>query len=165
MKMKKILVLLAVAISMLAKAQVSKVSLQASGLTCSMCSNAINKALKTLDFVDKVEADVKSYTFEISFKPNTKIDFDKIKKKVEDAGFSVSRFVAAVCFNNVKLKDNLPVTIGDYTFCFVNGTAQSLNGVHPVKLLDKGFVLPKEYKRNDVAETKDNNTKVYRVTL
>src|SRR5438874_4569695 len=84
--------------------QVTKVSLQASGLTCSMCSNAINKALKTLDFVDKVDADIKTYTFEISFKANSNVDFDKIKMKVEKAGFSVSGFVATVRFNNVQVK-------------------------------------------------------------
>ena len=66
--MKNIFLLLAISISMVTKAQVTKVSLQASGLTCSMCSNAINKALKSLDFVDKVEADIKNYTFEILFK-------------------------------------------------------------------------------------------------
>lgn len=79
---------------MATQAQVTKVYLQASGLTCSMCSNSINKALKTLDFIDKVDADIKNYTFEISFKANSIVDFDKIKKKVEDAGFSVSDFVA-----------------------------------------------------------------------
>ncbi|MGO8056378.1 heavy-metal-associated domain-containing protein, partial [Rhizobium leguminosarum] len=78
--------------SMVSKAQVTKVSLQASGLTCSMCSNSIHKALKTLDFVDKVDADIKTYTFEISFKTNSKVDFNLIKKKVEGAGFTVSGF-------------------------------------------------------------------------
>lgn len=151
--MKALFILFAITFSMATKAQVTKVYLQASGLTCSMCSNAINKALKTLDFVDKVDADVKNYTFEISFKPNTEIDFDKIKSKVENAGFSVSRFVAAVQFNNVQLRGNGPVTIGNYTFSFINGKEQSLNGVQQVRLLDKGFVSSKEYKRNAFAET------------
>src|SRR6478736_779050 len=88
--MKKILLVLAITISIAAKAQVTKVYLQASGLTCSMCSNAINKALKTLDFVDKVDADIKNYTFEILFKEASHVDFNKIRRKVEDAGFSVS---------------------------------------------------------------------------
>src|SRR6476620_5691832 len=81
--MKKIFLLLAIVVSMIAKAQITKVYLQASGLTCSMCSNAINKSLKTLDFVEKVDADVKSYTFEIYFKQNAQIDFDNIKTQVE----------------------------------------------------------------------------------
>ena len=118
--MKKIFLFIAIVLSMATKAQVSKVSLQASGLTCSMCSNSINKALKTLDFVDKIDADLKTYTFEISFKANSNVDFDKIKMKVEKAGFSVSSFVATINFNNVLVKSSEPVTIGDKTFVFIN---------------------------------------------
>jgi copper chaperone CopZ len=144
--MKTIYLFIAIALSMVTNAQVSKVSLQASGLTCSMCSNAINKALKTLDFIDKVDADIKTYTFEISFKPNSNVDFDKIKEKVEKAGFSVSKFVATIHFNNVQVKNNQRVTIGDKNFLFINTTDQALNGTKQIKVLDKGFVSAKEYK-------------------
>jgi copper chaperone CopZ len=150
--MKKIFLLLSLVLSMAAKAQIVKVYLQASGLTCSMCSNAINKALKTLDFIDNVDADVKRYTFEISFKPDARVDFDKIKKKVEDAGFSVSRFIADIHFNNAHLKDNGTVTIGNYTFYLINSKGQPLNGIQRVRLLDKGFVSSKEYKSTVFAE-------------
>src|SRR3954467_4871350 len=116
--MKTILLFVALALSMATSAQVTKVSLQASGLTCSMCSNSINKALKTLDFVDEVDANIKTYTFEVTFKANSKVDFDKIKMKVEKAGFSVSSFVATMHFNNLQVNNNQPVTIGDKTFLF-----------------------------------------------
>jgi copper chaperone CopZ len=146
--MKKIFLLIAIAFSVTINAQVTQVSLQASGLTCSMCSNSINKALMTLDFVLKVDADIKTYTFEIFFKPNRNVDFDLIKKKVEDAGFSVSGFVATIHFNNIPILNNQTATIEDKTFLFANTKDQSLNGVKKVKILDKGFVTPKEYKRN-----------------
>lgn len=146
--MKKNFLLIAIAFSMVTNAQVTKVSLQASGLTCSMCSNSINKALKTLDFVLKVDADIKTYTFEILFKTNSNVDFDMIKKKVENAGFTVSGFVATILFNNIQVINSQPVTIGDKTFLFENMKDQSLNGAKEVKVLDKGFVSPKEYKRN-----------------
>ena len=118
--MKKNFLLIAIAFSMVTNAQVTKVSLQASGLTCSMCSNSINKALKTLDFVLKVDADIKTYTFEILFKTNSNVDFDMIKKKVENAGFTVSGFVATILFNNIQVINSQPVTIGDKTFLFEN---------------------------------------------
>ncbi len=146
--MKKIFLFIAIAFSVATNAQVTKVSLQASGLTCSMCSNSINKALKTLDFVDKVDADIKTYTFEISFKENSSVDFDMIKKKVEGAGFTVSGFVATILFNNVQSIKGQPLIIEDKTFLFVNTNDQTLNGEKEVKVLDKGFVSPKEYKRN-----------------
>lgn len=144
--MKTFLLFIAIVLCLATKAQVTKVSLQASGLTCSMCSNAISKALKTLDFVDEVNADIKTYTFEVTFKENSKVDFDKIKMKVEKAGFSVSGFVATIHFNNVPVKNNQAVLIGDKTFVFVNVKDQSLHGMKQIKVLDKGFVSPKEYK-------------------
>jgi copper chaperone CopZ len=146
--MKSIFLFMAIALSVATNAQVTKVSLQASGLTCSMCSNSINKALKTLDFVTSIDADIKTYTFEISFKLNSNVDFDKIRKKVENAGFTVCGFVATIYFNNVQVKYGQPVTMGDNTFLFVNMKDQSLNGPKLVKLLDKGYVSSKEYKRN-----------------
>ena len=146
--MKKNLLLIAIVFSVATHAQVTKVSLQASGLTCSMCSNSIHKALKTLAFVQEVDADIKTYTFEISFKPNADIDFDLIKKKVENAGFSVVGFVATIVFNNVQVINNHTVTIAGKTLLFVNMKEPALDGVKRVRILDKGFVSPKEYKRN-----------------
>lgn len=162
--MKNIFLLLAISISMVTKAQVTKVSLQASGLTCSMCSNAINKALKSLEFVDKVDADIKNYTFEVSFKEGSHVDFDKMRKKVEDAGFSVSGFVATIYFDNVHIKANQPVTIGNNALLFAELKDLSLNGVKQVRLLDKGFVSSKEYKRNAVGAV-SNSAGLYHVSL
>lgn len=147
--MKKILFIIAIAISMIATAQVNSVSLQASGLTCSMCSNAINKALRTLEFVLDVDADIKTYTFKISFKPNSVIDFDKIRKKVVDAGFTVYAFIADIYFNNVQVRKDWPVIVQDKKLLFINAGDQVLNGNKQVKILDKGFVSPKEYKKNE----------------
>lgn len=147
-KMKSILVIVMLALSMAAKAQVTRVSLQASGLTCSMCSNAIHKALKTLDFIEKVDANVKTYTFELAFKVNSNVDFDRIKKKVEDAGFAVSSFMAAVYFNKVQIKKDQPVVIGDKTFLFTSNGDQVLDGVRELKVIDKGFVSSGEYRKN-----------------
>jgi copper chaperone CopZ len=79
--MKNLFLLIVLLVSMASQSQVSKVYLQASGLTCSMCSKSIDKALKTLDFIEKVDADVKNYTFEISFKANSYVDFDKIRRR------------------------------------------------------------------------------------
>jgi copper chaperone CopZ len=160
--MKKLSLIISIAISIVTNAQVTKVSLQASGLTCSMCSNSINKALKTLDFVDKVDADIKKYTFEISFKSNSIVDFDMIKKKVEGAGFTVSGFVATILFRDVQVVNNQPVTIEDKVFYFVNTSDQSVNGVKQIKIIDKGFVSPKDYKSNPYP---NSSPRTYHATL
>jgi len=162
--MKNILLLIAISISIATQAQVTRVYFQASGLTCSMCSNAIYKALKTLDFVDKIDADVRNYTFELTFKPNSSVDFDKIKRKVEDAGFSISSFHASVYFDNIQLKENQPVKIGTNTLLFVNQKSEALNGEKNIRLLDKGFVPSKEYKSNNFSKSQTGEG-TYHVTL
>jgi len=93
-----------------------------------MCSNAINKSLKTLDFVGDVEADIKTYTFHILFKPGVAIDFDKIKNKVESAGFTVCAFIATINFDNVRVTNSQAVVIADKTLLFQQPVEQVLNG-------------------------------------
>ncbi len=155
--------LIASIISFATTAQVTKVSIQASGLTCSMCSNSINKSLKTVDFVEHVNPNIKTSSFEITFKQGTNVDFDKLKKKIEDAGFSVANFVATVNFNNVQVNNNQPVKVGDKTFYILNVKDQSLNGAKQVRIVDKGFVSTKEYKKNALAAAGGRG--VYNVTI
>ena len=103
--------MIATAIAITTQAQIEKVSFQASGLTCSMCSNSIFKALKTLDFVESVDVDLSSYTFELMFKDKSSVEFDKIKAKVEGAGFSIISFIATVDFKNVSIPSTDPIAI------------------------------------------------------
>jgi len=147
--MKKLIIIITVLFFIAtANAQVIKASLQASGLTCSMCSNAINKSLRSLDFVDKVEANIKNSSFEMSFKPGSNVDFDKIKKKVEDAGFFVANFSATVRFENTTLANDSHLELNGTIFHFLNIKDQVINGDKSLKILDKGFVTGKAYKQN-----------------
>lgn len=161
--MKTFFFFIATIISFATTAQVTKVNIQASGLTCSMCSNSINKSLKTIDFVDNVKPNIKTSSFEITFKQGATVDFDKIKKKVEDAGFTVANFIAVVNFNNIQAKNNQPVKVGDKTFYIVNAKDQSLNGTKQVRIIDKGFVSNKEYKKYTLAAVSGKG--VYNVTI
>ncbi|MHA4846165.1 heavy-metal-associated domain-containing protein [Flavitalea antarctica] len=148
--MKNILLVIAIAFTLTSEAQVSKISLQASGLTCSMCSKSIDKALKTLDFIQNIEADIKTYTFEITIKEDGIADFNAIKKRVEGAGFSVSSFIATINFGKVTIEKHQPLTVGNTILFLVNPPEQPLNGTKRVKLLDKGFVSAKEYRQTNL---------------
>lgn len=88
--MKRILFGLLMVMGVAAQAQFSKVSLQASGLTCSMCSKAVKNALEKVPFVEKVMVDIKNQQYNLSFKEGAVLDFDALSKAVEDAGFSVA---------------------------------------------------------------------------
>src|ERR1700712_4570426 len=116
--MKNLIIITLLLFSVVANAQVKGVNIQASGLTCSMCSNAIFKALKTLDFVEKVDANIKTSSFDISFKPGAEIDFDKLKKKVEDAGFFVANFTVTYHCDGQAIANDKHVTVGKTIFHF-----------------------------------------------
>jgi copper chaperone CopZ len=130
------------------QAQISKVSIQASGLTCSMCSNAINKALKSVNYVDHVIANIKNSSFEIYLKPNAKVDFDQLKKKVEDAGFFVAKMDVSILLNDVEVANDTHVEIENNMFHFMNVMQQKINGEKTIQIIDKGFLTEKVYKKN-----------------
>lgn len=136
-------------------AQITKATLQASGLTCSMCSNAINKSLKSVDFVEKVEANIKNSTFDITFKPGSIVVIDQLKNKVEDAGFFVASLTAEVNLEKTALSNDSHIEIGGSTFHFLNIKDQVAEGKKVLKILDKGYVTPKTFKQNSKYTTMD----------
>jgi copper chaperone CopZ len=146
--MKWLFLFITTGFSFVTYAQVTKVSLQASGLTCSMCSNSVYKSLKTIGFIDKIDANIKTSTFEITFRPADHIDFDILKVKVEDAGYAVAKFVATIQCRDVKVEGNEPVRIGNVMLQFVNLKEKSLNGEKKVRIVSKGFIPSREYKKN-----------------
>lgn len=164
-----------------ANAQVNKVSIQASGLTCSMCSNAINKALKSIDYVDHVIANIKNSTFEIYFKPSAKVDFDQLKKKVEDAGFFVAKMDVSIMLKDVEISNDTHVEIENTMFHFMNVTQQKLSGEKTLQIIDKGYLTDKVYKKNNkftemncyktgymescCKKNKPTGTRIYHVTI
>jgi copper chaperone CopZ len=144
---KTFLSFLLIGISLLGFSQFEKVELQASGLTCSMCSNAINKALKTLPFVESIQTDLNQNLFSITLKKNVPVDFDAISKKVEGAGFSVAKCWVVADLHNVILRNDEHIMLDGLNIHFMNVKSQTLNGPSRLQLIDRHFVQPREYKR------------------
>lgn len=170
--MKYIMILVLAFLSFTATSQVRSVTIQASGLTCSMCSNAIFKALKSVDFVEKVDANIKTSSFEVMVKPGSDIDFDKLKDKVEDAGFFVASYIVNYQFNDLAVTNDQHVQVGKYTFHFLKVKDGKLTGEKKIRFLDKGFVSAKEYKKNGTLTKMacyksgmDNHTRIFHVTI
>ena len=65
-----------------ARSQVTSVELQASGLTCSMCSKAVLNALKEVPAVEKVQVNIKNQQYQISFRKDASIQLDALSKAV-----------------------------------------------------------------------------------
>ena len=145
--MKSSLMLLAFFIGMQANAQFTKASLQASGLTCSMCSKAVKTALEEVAFVEKVQVDIKNQQYNLTFKPDAAVSFDALSKAVEDAGFSVASLKVTADVNNTTLEKDKHLQIGDQYFHFLNAEGKQLNGATTFSIVDKSFVSTKEFKK------------------
>lgn len=130
-----------------ASAQFSKATLQATGLTCAMCSNAINKALQQVPFVASVKSDIKNSAFNIVFKENANVDIDAIRKAVEDAGFSIGGLKLTGEFSNVAIGNDKHVEIGHNTFHFLDVKKSSLEGEQTLTVVDRNFVPAKQFKK------------------
>lgn len=149
-----------------AKAQFTKAEIQVSGLTCSMCSKATEKALHTLNFIGDIKPDLNRNVFVIMFKPNMAVNLAQISKKVQNAGFSINLLKATFNFNGVKLTSNTFNYWGD-TFVVVNGTGKALTGPVAVTMVDKGFAPASVYKKyaGQPTETTPKTGKLYRVVI
>ena len=145
--MKNLIIALLLFCGFAAQAQVTKVSLQASGLTCSMCSKAVKTALEGVDFVEKVQVDIKNQQYNLSFKNNSKVDLDALNKAVQDAGFSVASLKVTASVADVKLQKDEHTTIAGQNFHFLNAAGQTLNGSVTFSVVDKGYVTAKEFKK------------------
>lgn len=128
-------------------AQITKVSLQASGLTCSMCSKAVKSALEEVGFVEKVQVDIKNQQYNLTFKNGNSVDLDALSKAVEDAGFSVASFKVTANVNDVAVAKDEHVKIGEHYFHFLNAKSSQLNGSTTFNVVDKSFVSEKDYKK------------------
>ena len=170
--MKKILFIILGFTAVNSQAQIQNATLQASGLTCAMCSKAVYKALSNVSFVDKVNADIEGSSYEITFKKDSRVDFDALSKAVVDAGFSVSKLKVTTSFKDVKVQNDAHVTLSDQSFHFLNVTPQTLSGTKTVVLVDKNFVSSKDYKKYSKLTSlqcyesgKMNGQRVYHVTM
>lgn len=146
--MKKILISSIILLgSLITKAQITKAELTAIGLTCSMCSKATYKQLTSIPEVEKVETDLNKTAFILHFKTGSAVNPGDLKKAVEDAGFAVGELLVVFNFNNQKAEDNSSFIQDNITYTFMDTKPGVLAGEVKVQILDKGFVVEKEYKK------------------
>ncbi len=146
--MKKLLLIVVTAfVTVAGSAQFSKATLQATGLTCAMCSNAINKALQKVPFVESVKSDIRNSSFDIVFTQNSNVSIDELTDAVEDAGFSIGALKMTVTFNEVKIEKDKHIKIGNENFHFLDVDNRVLNGEQTITVVDKAFVTEKQFKK------------------
>lgn len=141
--------------------QISSAELQVTGLTCSMCSQATEKSLKTLDFIESVSPDLNKNTFIIDFKDQKAVNIDLIKKKVQDAGFSIGTLVAVVNFKNTKVNEDGLAIAGPNVYKFLNTKNKVLNGNVKLNVVDKNFISASAFKKKAAQVDIDSYTSGY----
>ena len=135
-KLKLILAILLITNSTYVMSQITKAEIRATGLTCSMCSNAINKQLKTLPEVLNIDTNLNTNTFTVTLKEGNELSPKALKDKVEKAGFFIGSLIVT----------SKSATIDNSTFIKVNDKKSDLPNVE-FQVLDKGYVTEKEYKK------------------
>lgn len=145
--MKTLFLIIAVSVAVNSYSQFSRATLQATGLTCAMCSNAINKSLQKVSFIESVKSDIKNSAFSIVFREGSNVDIDMIRLAVEDAGFSVGGLKLTGTFSGNKIEKDMHTKIGTANFHFLNGEGQLLSGEKEITVVDKNFVTEKQFKK------------------
>lgn len=127
--------------------QIRKASLQASGLTCALCAKSIYTNLTSLDFIESVDTDLETSSFLIVFKPGIKLDIDAMRRKVEDAGFSVSKLLLRVDQGGLAIGHDQKIRIGDNVFHFIGVKNQQPSSGFEMRVIDQKFLSAKEFKK------------------
>jgi copper chaperone CopZ len=163
--MKKIFLIVACICVISASAQVQKVNLQASGLTCAMCSKAIYKAVSAISFVDTVFVNIEASTYDIRFNKEATPRFDQIAKAVVDAGFSVANLTVMVNFDKQVLDKNGLFTLDGIQYKLMGAVPATLQGSKKLQLIGKQYMLPKDFKKIPASSNTGMPSKTYLVSL
>ena len=122
--------------SIKSNAQIVKAEIRATGLTCSMCSNAINKQLNSMEEVVAVETDLNTNTFTVTLKEGNDLSPKVFKEKVEKAGFFIGSLLLTA----------KPETITKSSYILVNDKKSNALEIQ-FQVVDKGYVTEKEFKK------------------
>jgi copper chaperone CopZ len=128
--------------------QIKSAKLQASGLTCAMCAKSIYNNLKAIDAIDSVDVDLNESSFLVKFKPTKEINPDLIRKKVEDAGFSVAVLDLNFTFSEKTILPDAHFINNGSAYHFLMPSKQILNGEQTFRVIDKQFQSEKAHKKS-----------------
>lgn len=167
--MKNIFLLICIFIAGTSFGQIRSVTIQASGLTCSMCSRAIYKSLQKVPDVTHVQEDIEHSSYQVIFGDPAKISLERLKKAVQDAGFSVAWMKIKVSFDRVEVASDSSLKMNAFVFLFVKTNPQTLNGEKNLLVLDKDYLSEKDRKKYSSSygtkAVTDPADKTYHVTL
>lgn len=127
--------------------QIPEATIGIDGLTCSMCSFAVEQSIRKLEFVDSFHMDLNENVATIIFKNNHFADFELLVQAVMNAGFSV-RFLHASCImENDAVSDGMHIKYGTNLIHIIEWDPSVQNKKVALSFIDKNTISPKKYKK------------------
>jgi copper chaperone CopZ len=127
--------------------QIKSADLVAAGLTCSMCSKSIFKALSKLPYVEKIDVDIDKSAFKVTFKKNAEVEIDGLKTAVENAGFSIASLQIVANFERSDVFNDAHIPFGKSTLHFVKVDKQTIAGEQRLTIVDHNFLPEANYNQ------------------
>jgi copper chaperone CopZ len=157
---------------LISNAQFVSARLGINGLTCSMCSFAVQAELERLPFVEKAELNLNTNIADVLFKTGAKVNMQQVVQAVYKAGFSVGYTEADFTFNQQEVSDQSVFSYEGYNYQFFKPAQSLLNGRTTLKFIDKKYFRQKAYsfwapmiKESLKGKTKNERAVLYHVTL
>ncbi|NIR47927.1 heavy-metal-associated domain-containing protein, partial [candidate division KSB1 bacterium] len=117
-----VIILLAAGFMMQSQAQVKQVELRVDGLACPFCAYGLEKKLKQIDGVGKIQINVDKAVVVLENDAGQSVAVEKLESTVTEAGFT-PREITATVVGKVSRKDGSPffsVTGTDVAFILKN---------------------------------------------
>lgn len=118
-----------------------------SGLTCSACSFATQKAIMKLSFVKSVDMDLNSTLAYVSFKDSAHVDINELVKSVYDAGFSVSGVEATFEFDDSIVFNPSGFLYEGDQYSFYEPTDVPIHGEYKILFVGKKMMSKSDFKK------------------
>lgn len=155
----------------ISSAQFRSATIGIDGLTCSMCSNSVEKLIRQLNFVEDVKMDLNNTTARVFFRNGKKVDIHALAQKVFDSGFSVRTLQAD--FNvgeKVIVKEGAGFEYEGDQYILVKPTEKEIRGEIAITFIGKKFLSKKEFDHwKDIVSTHKGSVKgknkVYHIVL
>ncbi len=128
------------------QAQFVSANVEVAGLTCSLCSNSVEKSIRQLDFVQDIEVNLNDNISEVTFKPGKKVDIGALAQKVQDAGFSVMNMSALFKADQASAKSTDRFTYANDQYVLLDSTQKELRGQVQMKFVGDKFLSRTAYK-------------------
>ena len=163
--MKYMFLAIAMLISVAGFSQIQSASLTASGLTCSMCSKAIYKALLKVPGIQKVDVNIEKSSYEITFDKGATVSPEALKKAVEGAGFAIAQLQLIAMVPKTTINAGTRLTLQGSAYQVINASGQNVQGTQKLTVIDKAYLSPDQWKRYAKNIPAKRAPGVYYVTL